>query len=143
MENARPQKAGTSARDKRHFNPLSDLFPESLPPISAAIYPTAGTRADDALQAVCIGPVNQSDYKASWRLGASIKALQYEGWVFIKRDILKPGCRSPIVEYSLDPTAESNRLALASRQKGHVDSTLAALVAFAGVCAALAIRWPL
>jgi hypothetical protein len=108
-----------TGNNKRSYStPSLDLFPESLPPVTPAHWPAAGTRADDVLQALLCGPVNQADYWQSWRLGASIKTLQYDGWAFIKRDILKPGCRAPITEYTLDRSDPGTAAALASRQKG-------------------------
>ena len=83
-----------------------------------AYWPKPGTRADEALQSLLAGPVNQADYWQSWRLGASVKSLQYDGWAFIKRDIVKPGCRRAITEYSLDLSDPSTAAALESRQKG-------------------------
>ena len=126
-----------SAPNKRHFNPSGDLFPESLPPVVAALLPTRGTRADEALQAAIFGPINQADYWIGWRLAAYIKELEYDGWAFIKRDIIKPGCRRPITEYTLDRTDPSTAAALASRQNGYIDPSLAGWLAFAGLCAAL------
>ena len=138
MKRARTQKSGTSAADKRaHFNSLSDLFPESLPPVTPAVYPTAGTRPDEALQALTTDPQNQADYSRGWRLSAYVKSLEYSGWRFIKRDIIKPNCRRPITEYRLDRTDPGTAAALASRQKGIIDSTLAGLLALALVCAGL------
>lgn len=131
-----------SAPSKRNFNPSGDLFPESLPPVVAALLPTRGTRADEALQAAIVGPINQADYWIGWRLAAYIKELEYGGWAFIKRDIIKPGSRRPITEYTLDRTDPSTAAALASRQNGSIDLTLAALLAFAGVCAALLMGVP-
>lgn len=123
-----------SAPNKRHFNPSADLFPESLPPVVAALWPTRGTRADEALQAAIIGPVNQADYWQGWRLAAYIKELEYDGWAFIKRDITRPGCRRAIKEYAVDRTDPSTAAALASRQKGIIDPSLAASVALAISC---------
>ena len=143
MKNARPQNTEASALDKRHFNPTDDLFPELLPPVVAALLPTRGTRADEALQAAIIGPVNQPDYWIGWRLAAYIKELEYDGWAFIKRDITRPGCRRAIKEYTLDRTDPSTAAALASRQKGSIDGTLAGLLAFGLACALLVARWPL
>lgn len=131
-----------SALDKRHFNPTADLFPDSLPLVSAALWPTGGTRADEALKALIEGPQNQADYWQGWRLAAYVKELEYDGWAFIKRDIARPRCRRPITEYSLDRTDPSTAAALASRQMGNIDLTLAALLAFAGVCAALLMGVP-
>jgi hypothetical protein len=71
MKNARSQKAGTSA-GQRNYNPSALLFPELEPPVVAAYYPTPGTRADEALQAMMTGPQNQADYWQGWRLGASV-----------------------------------------------------------------------
>ena len=141
MKNARPQNTEASALDKRHFNPTDDLFPELLPPVVAALLPTRGTRADEALQAAIVGPINQADYWIGWRLAAYIKELEYGGWAFIKRDIIKPGCRRPITEYTIDRTDPSTAAALASRQKGAIDFTLAGLLAFAGVCIVLLAGW--
>ena len=115
MENARSQTTETSAVDKRHFNPTAPLFPELEPPVIAALWPTRGTRADEALQAAIIGPVNQADYWIGWRLAAYIKELEYDGWAFIKRDIIKPGCRREITEYTLDRPDPSTAAALAAR----------------------------
>jgi len=126
-----------SAPNKRHFNPSGDLFPESLPPVVAALLPTRGTRADEALQAAIFGPINQADYWIGWRLAAYIKELEYDGWAFIKRDIIKPGCRRPITEYTLDRTDPSTAAALASHENGNIDPSLAGWIAFAGLCAAL------
>jgi len=143
MKSARPQDSGTSAAGKRaKFNANGDLFPDSLPPALAAYWPKPGTRADDALQALIVAPQNQADYWQGWRLAAYVKELQYDGWAFIKRDILKPGCRRVITEYSLDRADPSTAAALASRQKGAIDATLAGLLAFAGVCAALLLMVP-
>ena len=110
----------TGSSKQAHFNPNSDLFPELLPLVSAAHWPTPGTRNDEALQAIMAGPVNQADYWKSWRLGASVKSLQYDGWAFIKRSISRPGCRGPITEYELDLTAPSVAAALKSRECGFV-----------------------
>ena len=137
MKNARPQNTEASALDKRHFNPTDDLFPELLPPVVAALLPTRGTRADEALQAAIVGPINQADYWIGWRLAAYIKELDYDGWAFIKRDIIKPGCRRPITEYTIDRTDPSTAAALASHQNGSIDPSLAGWLAFAGLCAAL------
>ena len=126
-----------SAPSKRNFNPSGDLFPESLPPVVAALWPTRGTRADEALQAAIVGPINQADYWIGWRLAAYIKELEYDGWAFIKRDITRPGCRRAITEYAVDRTDPSTAAALASRQNGSIDASLAGWLAFAGACAAL------
>lgn len=137
-----PEGKPSAAGKRAHFNPLSDLFPESLPPVTAAVWPAPGTRADEALQALLAGKQNQADYWQGWRLAAYVKELQNDGWAFIKRDILRPGCRRVITEYELDRTDPSTAAALASRQKGSIDATLAGLLAFAGVCAALLLMVP-
>ncbi len=115
MKRARTQNTGTSALDKRHYNPSAPLFPEIEPPVVAAFWPATGTRADEALQALLTGPQNQADYWYGWRLAAYVKELEYDGWRFIKRDILKPGCRRVITEYELDRTDPGTAAALASR----------------------------
>jgi hypothetical protein len=137
MKNARPQTTEASALDKRHFNPTADLFPDSLSPVVAALWPTRGTRADEALQAMQQGPQNQADYWQGWRLAAYVKDLEYLGWAFLKRDITRPRCRRPITEYAIDRTDPSTAAALASRQKGKIDASLAGWLAFAGVCITL------
>jgi len=126
-----------SAPNKRHSNPLTDLFPESFPPVVPAFWPAAGTRADEALQALLTAPQNQADYWRGWRLAAYVRELADLGWRFIKRDIMKPGCRRAITEYAIDHTDPGTAAALASRQKGAIDPILAGLLAFAGVCAVL------
>jgi len=112
------QTAFESAPRKRNLNASFDLFPESLPPIVAAFWPTSGTRADEALQALIAGPQNQADYLQGWRLAAYVKGLEYDGWKFIKRDIIRAGCRRPITEYSIDRADPSTAVAL--RPKGGV-----------------------
>ncbi len=117
MKNAPDQTSIESAPDKRYCT-AQDLFPESLPPVVAALWPTAGTRADEALQALLTGPQNQADYWHSWRLAAYVKALEYDGWCFLKRDIIKPGCRRPIAEYAIDRNDPGTAAALAMRHGG-------------------------
>ena len=123
-----------SAPSKRNFNPTAPLFPELEPPVVAALWPTRGTRADEALQAAIIGPVNQADYWIGWRLAAYVQSLEYDGWCFIARDIIKPGCRREITEYTLDRTDPSTAAALASHQSGSIDLSLIALVAMTCLC---------
>jgi len=130
-----------SALDSRPNHTVNDLFPETLPPVVTAFWPTIGTRADDALQALLIAPQNQADYWQGWRLAAYVKELEYLGWAFLKRDISRPGCRRSITEYRIDRTDPSTAAALASRQKGAIDFTLAGLLAFAGVCIVLLAGW--
>lgn len=109
------QTASESAPSKRNFNLTAPLFPELEPPVVAASWPNPNTRDGEALAALLVAPQNQADYWSSWRLGASIKSLQYKGWEFIKRNIIKPGCRKAIAEYELDRTAPSVKAALAFR----------------------------
>ena len=117
MKNARSQTSETSALDKRYFNPLHDLFPESLPPVVPAFWPTKGTRADEALQALLAAPQNQAEYWRGWRLAAYVKELEYDGWRFIKRDITRPNCRRPIAEYTIDWADPGTAAALEMCQK--------------------------
>ncbi len=115
MKNARPQTTEASALDKRHFNPIADLFPDTLPPVTPALWPNRGTRADEALQALISAPQNQADYWRGWRLSAYVKSLEYLGWSFIKRFIVRPGCRREITEYRLDRGDPGNSAALIAR----------------------------
>ena len=109
------QTAFESAPRKRHFNPTEPLFPELEPPVTAAPWPTRGTRADEALQALLQAPQNQADYWLGWRLAAYVQSLEDDGWCFITRDIFKPGCRRAIKEYRLDRTDPGTAAALAAR----------------------------
>jgi len=118
MENAPDQTAIESAPSKRHYNPLSDLFPDTLPPVVAAMWPTAGTRDAEALEAMLTGPQNQADYWHGWRLAAYVNSLKSDGWAIDARDIIKPGCRRPIAEYSLDRNDPGTAAALAMRKGG-------------------------
>lgn len=136
-KNAHPQTKGASALDSLNHN-ASDLFQDTLPPVTAARIPTPGTRTAEALQALMNGPQNQADYEGTgWRLAAYIQTLQGYGWAILSRPITRPRCRRPIAEYSLDRTDPSTAAALASRQRGAIDLTLAALLAFAALCALL------
>ena len=137
MKNARPQTTGTSALDSLNHN-ATDLFPDTLPPIVPARIPTPGTRAAEALQALIHAPQNQAEYEGmGWRLAAYVQTLQDYGWGIYSRPISRPGCRKAIAEYVLDRTDPSTAAALASRQMGSVDLTLAGLLAFAALCALL------
>ena len=81
-------------------------------------FPRKGTRADEALKAVIIAPVNQYDYllmQGSWRLAASIGRLEELDWRFKTRYIIRPKCRSAITEYAIDRSHEPNLIALKSR----------------------------
>ncbi len=91
----------------------TDLFPESLLPVPAAIWPTPGTRAAEALAALLTGPINQADYSDGWRLSASVKTLKYDGWAILSRPIWRPGCRREIAEYVLDRHDPATAAALA------------------------------
>ncbi|MBL8406880.1 MAG: hypothetical protein JNJ81_03620 [Candidatus Accumulibacter sp.] len=138
MRSARPAEAETSALEPRaDFITAADLFPESLPVVAIAIWPNPRTRAGEALAAALAGPVNQYDYRGHWRLAASIQHLEDDGWRFITREVIRPNCRRPIAECSLDRADPGTAAALASRQKGLVDPTLAGLIALAAACAVL------
>lgn len=114
MKNARPKKLRTSALDKPDCTQNLDLFPENIPVVIPARFPKTGTRADETLQALLNGPQNQADYIHGWRLAASVKELEYLGWVIKKRPIIKPGCRSEITEYVLDRLHPGNIAALSA-----------------------------
>ncbi len=140
-KNARPQNTGTSALDSLNHN-ASDLFPETLPPIVPARIPTEGTRAAEALQALIHASQNQAEYEGmGWRLAAYIQTLEDFGWGILSRSITRPGCRRPIAEYTLDRSDPRTAAALASRQMGGIDLTLAGLLAFAAVCGVLLLGW--
>ncbi len=137
MKNAPDQTTAESALDSLNHNAI-DLFPDTLPPVTAARIPTPGTRTAEALQALIHGPQNQADYEGmGWRLAAYVQTLEGYGWGILSRPITRPGCRKPIAEYSLDRTDPSTAAALASRQMGSIDLTLAGLLAFAALCALL------
>ena len=93
-----------------------DLFADCLPPVMPAMQPQAGTRADEALSILMQGPTNQADYPGNgWRLAAYVQSLEYLGWRFVARPIIKPGCRRPIAEYRLDLTDPRTIAGLAHR----------------------------
>lgn len=106
---------GGTGAEMTQANGSTDLFPDTLPPILPAYWPTPGSRADEALQALISGPQNQADYHHGWRLAAYIKELEYDGWSFRKRDILKPGCRRAIREYTLNRQVPAIAIALKTR----------------------------
>lgn len=138
MRCARTAETVTSAMEPRpDYTRPADLFPESLPVVAVARWPKQGTRAGEVLDAALASPVNQYDYRGHWRLAASIQRLEDDGWRFIAREITRPNCRRPIAEYSLDRTDPRTAAALASRQRGVIDATLAGLIALAATCAAL------
>ncbi len=131
-----------SGRRKQGDSTAPDLFPDTLPAITVAAWPSPGTRADEALQALLTDPQNQADYWQGWRLAAYIKELEYDGWVFIKRDIHRAGCRRPITEYRLDRQAPAVGAALAKRlHRGFVAPELAAWVVVLLALAALLAGW--
>lgn len=110
------QNRKLSALCKRYSNFIADLFPETLPPVPPALWPTKGTRADEALQALITGPQNQADYSGTgWRLAADVKALQYKGWSIIRRDIAHRNCRALIAEYRLDRADQGTAAALTAK----------------------------
>ena len=113
------QTTNESAPDKRNYC-SNDLFPETLPPVIAAYWPTAGTRAYEALTALLEGAQNQADYWLGWRLSAYVKTLKFSGWIIDGRDIIKPGCRAMIAEYTLNKNAPSVIAALALHQGGAI-----------------------
>jgi hypothetical protein len=118
MESARPRNAETSALEPRLNFTVRDLFPELLPPVLPACWPSKGTRAEIALTALLSGPVDQAHYRDTWRLAACVKTLQYLGWGFRKRSILLPGCRTAIAEYTLDVEHPGTAAALLLRKQG-------------------------
>ncbi len=141
-KNAHPQTTEASALDSLNHN-ASDLFPETLPPIVPARIPTEGTRAAEALQALMHASQNQAEYEGmGWRLAAYIQTLEDFGWGILSRSITRPGCRRPIAEYTLDRSDPRTAAALASRQMGGIDLTLAGLLAFAALCAVLLLGVP-
>jgi len=48
MKRTRPQKAGTSAVDKRNHTPPQDLFPETLTLVSHTVGSIGGTVSDES-----------------------------------------------------------------------------------------------
>ncbi|MGL1833073.1 hypothetical protein ACKVEX_05640 [Rhodocyclaceae bacterium SMB388] len=109
-----PDEGKPSARNSAH--PNADLFPDSLPPVAPAIWPKAGTRKADALEALIAGPQNQCDYWPGWRLAAYVKSLEYDGWKIRHRQFKHPRCKPLIAEYSLDRKDPATAAALAKRK---------------------------
>lgn len=99
---------------------ISDLFPDTMPEAIPALWPTGGTRAYEALIALLQSPQNQAEYKNGWRLSAYVKALEYLGWSFIKRDIEHAGCRRPITEYRLDRTCPRTTAGIAKQRTQNI-----------------------
>ena len=93
-----------------------DLFADYLPSIMPAMQPQIGSRADEALSILIEGPTNQADYPGNgWRLAAYVQSLEYLGWRFIVRPVIRNGCRRPIAEYRLDLTDPRTIAGLANR----------------------------
>ena len=116
MKNARPPKEA-SALDKRPNDTAPDLFPDTLPAASPAIWPTAGTRKADALEALIARPLNQADYRPGWRLAAHIKSLKDDGWGIRSRLFKHPRCARPIAQYTLDRADPATAAALDKRKQ--------------------------
>ncbi len=108
---------GSGHKGKRKHSITLDFWPESLPGVVPALSPTPGTRAAEALEAFETGPQNQAEYPHGWRLAAYVKSLEYDGWRFTKRDILRPGCRRAITEYTLDRQHPGTAAALAKKAR--------------------------
>ncbi len=110
MKSAPDQTTIESAADTADYTP-----PDDTPPIVAQ-WPRPGTRADEALQALLVGPQNQFDFReGGWRLAANIQKLEDLGWRFIAREIMRPGCRRTIKEYRLDRTDPGTASAVAAK----------------------------
>lgn len=134
---------GCTQSTAQEARPPLDLFPDSLPPIVPATPPRPGTIMADVLNALHAGPVTQAEYKRSWRLAAYVGDLEERGWSINRRDVVRPGYRSAITEYSLDRSDPRTAAALASRQRGSIDPPLAGLLAFIIACAVLLMRSPI
>lgn len=118
MKNARPTEVKASALSQRRNHTAQDLFPDTLPPVVPAAWPTEGTRAHDALLALMGGPINQCDYAPGWRLAAYVQDLEYRGWRILSRLFKHPRCKPLIAEYSLDFQDPATAAALAMRSEG-------------------------
>ena len=138
MRSARPAEANASALEPRRNDTASDLFPDTLPPVTPACWPKEGTRAAAALEALIAGPQNQCDYQPGWRLAAYVQSLEYDGWCIRSRLFKHPRCARPIAEYSLDRQDPATAAALAKRkQAGGITPELVAwLAVVAGPAAA-------
>jgi len=125
------------ALDKRDDD-TTDLFPDTLPPVTPACWPNEGTRAAAALEALIAAPQNQADYGPGWRLAAYVQSLEYDGWCIRSRLFKHPRCARPIAEYTLDRQDPATAAALAKRkQAGGITPELAAwLAVVAGPAAA-------
>lgn len=117
MRSARHTEVQASALEPRRNDTAPDLFPDTLPAATPAIWPTAGTRKADALEALIAGPQNQCDYRPGWRLAAYVQALKYDGWAIRSRLITHPRCRPLIAEYTLDRQDPATATALDRRKQ--------------------------
>ena len=117
MRSARPTEVKASALEPRRNDTASDLFPDTLPPVTPACWPNEGTRAAAALEALIAGPQNQCDYRPGWRLAAYIRSLRDDGWAIRSRLIAHPRCRPLIAEYTLDRQDPATAAALAKRKQ--------------------------
>ena len=139
MRSARPAEANASALEPRRNDNPSDLFPDTLPAATPAIWPTEGTRKADALEALIAGPQNQCDYRPGWRLAAYVRSLKDDGWGIRSRLIAHPRCRPLIAEYTLDRQDPATAAALDKRkQGGFIAPELAGWLALLAVVATLA-----
>ena len=140
MKNARPTEVKASALDKRRHDTALDLFPDTLPLITPAVWPKDGTRAAAALEALIAGPQNQADYRPGWRLAAYVQSLEYDGWRIRSRLFKHPRCACPIAEYTLDRQDPATAAALAKRkQAGFIAPELLGLLALAVVAGLLLV----
>ncbi len=139
MRSARPTEAEASALEPRRNDTAPDLFPDTLPAATPAIWPTAGTRKADALEALIARPLNQADYRPGWRLAAHIKSLKDDGWGIRSRLFKHPRCARPIAQYTLDRQDPATAAALEKRkQGGFIAPELAGWLALLAVVATLA-----
>lgn len=140
MKNARPQTTEASALDKCHSNATGDLFPELLPTVAPAIWPTAGTQADNTLRSLLRAPaLTQADYRHSWRLAAYVNCLRNAGWAIGSRLVSAPNGNAHISEYTLDRAEPRTAAALATRQAGKIDPPLLDLLALGIIAAGVAV----
>ncbi len=115
MKNARPEKTEASALSQRRHDTASDLFPDTLPPVVPAVWPSEGSRAHAALLALLEGPQNQADYGPGWRLAAYVQDLEYRGWRILSRLFKHPRCKPLIAEYAIDRQDPATAAALSMR----------------------------
>ncbi len=139
MRSARHTEVQASALEPRRNDTASDLFPDTLPPVTPACWPNEGTRAAAALEALIAGPQNQCDYRPGWRLAAYVRSLKDDGWGIRSRLIAHPRCRPLIAEYTLDRQDPATAAALDKRkQGGFIAPELAGWLALLAVVATLA-----